>query len=100
MRSFSNPAGSITFLVNFPAFVKMCLEMIKAGSGYTFEFEALAPGTDLRKHESVMDLIDIGILPKAIGGDATSVGDDGKEVDDRNGEDVYVKERDRLSLGG
>ena len=57
----------------------MVLDMIKAGSGYTFEFEALAPGTDLRKHALVMDLIDIAILPKAIGGDATSVDKDGKE---------------------
>ena len=79
IRSFPDPAGTITFLVNFPAFVKMCLDMIKAGSGYTFDFEALAPGTDLRKHESVMDLIDIGILPKAIGGDATSFDENGKE---------------------
>ena len=78
-RAFPAPAGSITFLVNFPAYAKMCLDMIKAGSGYTFNFEALAPGTDLRKHASVLDLIDIAILPKAIGGDATSVDKDGKE---------------------
>ena len=57
----------------------MFLDMIKAGSGYTFNFEGLVPGTDLRKHGSVMDLIDIAKLPKAIGGDATSVDDDGKE---------------------
>ena len=57
----------------------MCLDMIKAGSGYTFDFEALAPGTDLRKHASIMDLIDIAILPKAIGGDATSFDNNGKE---------------------
>ena len=52
--------------------------MIKAGSGYIFNFEALTPGTDLRKHASVVDLVDVAILPKAIGGDATSVDKDGK----------------------
>ena len=78
-RACPVPAGTITFLVNFPIFAKMVLDMIKAGSGYTFDFEALAPGTDLRKHASIVDLIDIAILPKAIGGDAASVGDDGKE---------------------
>ena len=78
-RAVPNPAGSITFLVNFPAYVKMCLDMIKAGSGYTFNFEALAPGTDLRKHASVIDMVDVAMLPKAIGGDATSVDNDGKE---------------------
>ena len=78
-RSFPDPAGTITFLVNFPIFAKMVLDMIKAGSGFTFDFEALAPGTDLRKHASIVDLIDIAILPKAIGGDALSVGKDGKE---------------------
>ena len=57
----------------------MFLNMIKAGSGFTFAFEVLAPGTDLRKHASVVDLVDIAILPKAIGGDATSVDKDGKE---------------------
>ena len=78
-RAFPNSAGSITFLVNFPAYAKMCLDMLKAGSGYVFNFEALVPGTDLRKHASVMDLVDVAMLPKAIGGDATTAGKDGKE---------------------
>ena len=78
-RACPVPAGTITFLVNFPIFAKMVLDMIKAGSGFTFDFEALAPGTDLRKHASIVDLIDIAILPKAIGGDATSFDENGKE---------------------
>ena len=78
-RAFPAPAGSITFLVNFPAYAKMCLDMIKAGSGFTFNFEMLAPGTDLQKHDLVMDLVDITILPKAIGGEATSFDKNGKE---------------------
>ena len=78
-RAFPDPAGSITFLVNFPAYAKMCLDMIKAGSGYVFNFEALVPGTDLRKRASVLDVVDVAMLPKAIGGDATSVDNDGKE---------------------
>ena len=52
--------------------------MIKAGSGYTFKMEMLSPGTDVRKHALVMDLIDVTKLPKALGGDATSVDKDGK----------------------
>ena len=78
-RACPDPAGTITFLVNFPVFAKMVLDMMKAGSGFTIDFEALVPGTDLRKHASVVDLVDIAILPKAIGGDATSVDKDGKE---------------------
>ena len=78
-RAFLESAGSITFLVNFPAYAKMCLDMLKAGSGYVFNFEALVPGTDLRKHASVLDLVDVAILPKAIGGDATSVDNESKE---------------------
>ena len=78
-RACPVPAGTITILVNFPVFATMFLNMIKAGSGFTFAFEVLAPGTDLRKHASVMGLVDVAILPKAIGGDATSVDKDGKE---------------------
>ena len=78
-RACPVPAGTITILVNFPVYAKMVLDMIKAGSGFTLDFEALAPGTDLRKHDTLVDLVDATILPKAIGGDATSVGDDGKE---------------------
>ena len=72
-------AEAITFLVNFPLFWKMCLDMVKAGSGYEFNFEILVPGTDLRERASVSDLVDVAMLPKAIGGDAVSKGPDGKE---------------------
>ena len=79
-RAFPTSAGSISILVNFPAYAKMAFDMIKAGSGWSFSnFEALAPGTDLRKHALVMDLVDVAILPKATGGDATSFDEDGKE---------------------
>ena len=50
---------------------------------YAFNFEALAPGTDLRKHASVMDLVDVTILGKAIGGEASSIDADGN-VDESN----------------
>ena len=72
-------AEAITFLVNFPLFWKMCLDMVKAGSGYEFNFEILVPGTDLRERASVSDLVDVAMLPKAIGGDAVSKGPDDKE---------------------
>ena len=78
-RAVPNPPGSITILVNFPVYAKMVLDMIKAGSGFTVDFEALAPGTDLRKHDTLVDLVDATILPKAIGGDATSFDKNGKE---------------------
>ena len=57
----------------------MCLDMIAAGSGYKFDFIMLAPGTDLGKEKSVTDAVDMAMLPKAIGGGAVSVGEDGAE---------------------
>ena len=72
-------AGGIRILVNFPLFWKMCLDMVKAGSGYEFNYEILVPGTDLRERASVSDLVDVAMLPKAIGGEAVSTGPDGKE---------------------
>ena len=66
MKRVTPPAaGGIMMLVNFPLFWKMCLDMIKAGSGYEFNFEILAPGTDLRERASVSDLVDVAMLPKA-----------------------------------
>ena len=75
-------AEGLRFLVNFPLFWKMCLDMVKAGSGYEFNFEILVPGTDLRERASVSDLVDVAMLPKAIGGDAVSKGPDGKAKED------------------
>ena len=79
-RGCPNPPGTITFFVNFPFYAKMVLDMIKAGSGIDLGYDMLlAQGTDLRKHASVLHLVDVAILPKAIGGDAKSVDKDGKE---------------------
>lgn len=72
-------AGAMTFLVNFPVFWKMCLDMVKAGSGIEIDYEILVPGTDLRKFSSVTDVVDVAMLPKAIGGDVASIDEDGKE---------------------
>ena len=72
-------AEGLRFLVNFPLFWKMCLDMVKAGSGYEFNYEILVPGTNLRERASVSDLADVAMLPKAIGGDAVGKGPDGKE---------------------
>ena len=60
-------------------YAKMCLDMIRAGSGYTFNFEALVPGTDLRSRPSVTELVDVALLPKAIGGDKVTVDENGEE---------------------
>ena len=73
------PGRNINVFVNFPSYAKMVLDMIKAGTGLAFGDEMLTPGTDMRKHALVMDLVDVAILPKAIGGDATSIDKDGKE---------------------
>ena len=111
-RGFPSWSGNITFLVNFPAFWKTCLNMLAAGSGYAFEFEVgarrdwrregrkedsksaeqkltpppllkiIVPGTDLKTKPSITDAVDISLLPKAIGGDAVNVDENG-EKDER-----------------
>ena len=48
-RTFPDPVGNMTFFVNFPFYAKMCLDMIRLGSGYDIKFTLLSPGTDLRK---------------------------------------------------
>ena len=78
-RVFPSLSGGIRFLINFHLFWKMCLDMIKAGSGFQFNHEILTPGTDIRTRTSITDIVDIAMLPKAIGGDAVSVDEDGKE---------------------
>ena len=72
------PQG-VRVLVNFPLFWKMVIDMVKAGSGYEFNYEILVPGTDLRERASIAELVDIAILPKSIGGEAVSVDADGNE---------------------
>ena len=57
----------------------MCVDMVRAGAGFEFEYEILVPGTDLRGRASIADLVDVALLPKAIGGDAVSKDEDGKE---------------------
>ena len=57
----------------------MCFDMIKAGSGYDFKYEIFAPGTNLSESDLISDSIDIAILPKAIGGEAIAVDEDGEE---------------------
>ena len=69
----------ITYLVNFPAFWTMCVDMVSMGSGFRFPFAIVAPGTDLRQHEEITASVDVAMLPKAIGGDAFSVDKEGKE---------------------
>ncbi len=68
-------------MVNFPVFWKFAIGIIKAGTGYTFPYELFVPGTDLKKCESITKLVDISILPKAIGGDAVHVNEETGEED-------------------
>ena len=83
-RSVTPPqAGSMAFLVNFPPFWKMLIDMLARGSGFTLKHEILVPGQDLRAHEGVARAVDIAVLPKAIGGDAVSVDEESGEEDER-----------------
>ena len=78
-RATPRIANGVTFLVNFPMFWKMCLDMMRVGSGYEFNYEILVPGTDLRERSSITEKVDIALIPKAIGGDAVCIDTDGKE---------------------
>ncbi len=82
-------------LVNFPLFWKMVIDMVKAGSGYEFNYEILVPGADLRERASIADLVDIAILPKSIGGEAVFVSVDADGNKDEN--DVRGVEHPTLS---
>ena len=46
--------------------------MFVMGSRYQFEFEYFGKGVDLSKEESVTKCVDVAMLPKSIGGSATS----------------------------
>ena len=70
---------AVRVLVNFPLFWKMVIDMVKAGSGYEFNYEILVPGTDLRERALIAEIVDIAILPKSIGGEAISIDADGNE---------------------
>ena len=74
----------ITFVVNFPTFWKFAIGIYTASSGYTFSMELFVPGTELRECESITKLVDISILPKAMGGDAFHVNEETGEEDVHN----------------
>ena len=75
---------AVRVLVNFPLFWKMVIDMVKAGSGYEFNYEILVPGTDLRERALIAEIVDIAILPKSIGGEAVFVSVDADGNEDRN----------------
>ena len=83
-RAFPAHPGNLTFMINFPSFFTMVLNMIRAGSGYDFKMVILPQGADMGKHESTAAVFDVSLLPKAIGGGAFSVVDEetGKEEDE------------------
>ena len=82
-RLYPSAQSDITFAVNFPTYWKFAIGILTASSGYTFPMELFVPGTDLSECESITKLVDISILPKAIGGDAAHVNEETGE------EDVY-----------
>ena len=72
--------NSIAFLTNFPTLWKFAVNIFTTSSGYTFDME-IVPGTDLRDHQSITKILDVSILPKAIGGDAAYVNEETGEED-------------------
>ena len=52
-------------------------DVVVGGSGKRFRFEVLNAETDLSHHPPIADLLDIKMLPAAIGGDATSFDESG-----------------------
>ena len=82
-RMYPPTPGNITFAVNFPTYWKFAIGIFTASSGYTFPMELFVPGTDLTECESITKRVDVSILPKAIGGDATHANEETGE------EDVY-----------
>ena len=66
-------------LVNFPAFWKMCLDMIEAGSGYRVNRVIVSITTEISEASEVTDVVDVTILPKVLGGTKVSKRDGGEE---------------------
>ena len=77
-RLAPTPAGSIAFMVNFPFFWKLTLDMLAIG-GYRFRSEIISPGVELRDHEQVRETVEVALLPKVMGGGASSVDANGVE---------------------
>ena len=71
--------SQVSIMLNFPTFFKMFFDMIRAGSGYEFEMVLLPTGADLKQQEAFAGVADLSLLPKAIGGDAVSVNENGEE---------------------
>ena len=55
----------------------MALDMVAAATDANVEI--LAPGTDISTQEAVTNVVDVAMLPKAIGGSAVSIDEEGKE---------------------
>ena len=71
-------AQSYAFLFNFPRMWSFLLNIIRVGSGFDFHWEIVA-GLSLRENANITALIDVALLPKAIGGNAVSIDEDGRE---------------------
>ena len=53
--------------------------MVASASAIQSDLNILKFGADLRQQESVTRAVDVALLPKAIGGNAVTVGEDRKE---------------------
>ena len=71
---------SKTFCFGFAPHFKMIFDMIKGGSGLLqHNLHLLSAGKDLHTVEDLTTEINVASLPKAIGGDAVSLDEDGEE---------------------
>ena len=78
-RAVLKTAGTERFMVNCPSMMKMGANMLVHGIGLSFGFTLFEPGRDLRQEDAVTSLVDVALLPKAIGGDASSIAENGEE---------------------
>ena len=78
---FPAVAGTVVFNVNFPVFWRVCLDMYRRGTGTQIPFEFYDNAATLDKEATVVDAVDLSLLPKAIGGKQSSTDKDGKEDD-------------------
>ena len=67
--------------MSFGTYQRENMGIFTASSGYTFPMELFVPGTDLRECESITKRVDVSIIPKAIGGDATHANEETGEED-------------------
>ena len=57
---------------------RIILQMLKMG-GLTQEYEIITPGRNLEEIKTITDVVDVSMLPKAIGGNRVTIDEEGIE---------------------